>query len=54
MHMKPYKNERGVTVIEYALLAALIVVVAIAAITTVGLDVKAIFEYIATKLTVPA
>ncbi len=38
------KDEEGATAIEYALLAALIAVVIIGAVTNVGTQVKAVFE----------
>ncbi len=46
--------EEGVTMIEYALLAALIAVVCIVAITTVGTKLAAIFDYIQGQLVTPA
>lgn len=56
--MKFIKNfmqeEDGVTAIEYGLIAALIAVVIVASVTTVGNNLKAIFEHIAGKLVVPA
>jgi len=45
-----FRDEEGATMIEYALLAALISVVAIVAITTVGNNVNAVFTYVASKL----
>ncbi len=47
-------KEDGVTAIEYGLIAALIAVTIIAAVTLVGTDLRLIFEAIATRLTVPA
>jgi pilus assembly protein Flp/PilA len=44
------KNESGVTAIEYGLIAALIAVVIITAITTVGTDLKAVFTSVAASL----
>lgn len=44
------RDEEGVTMIEYALLAALIAVVAIGIITTVGGDVVNVFTAISTAL----
>lgn len=41
-------DESGVTAIEYALIAALIAVVASAAMTSVGGDVKRVFEKVFT------
>ena len=43
-------DESGVTAIEYGLIAALIAVVIITAVTTVGTDLKAVFNSIATSL----
>ncbi len=45
------KDESGATAIEYGLIAALIAVVIIAAVTSSGGQVKATFETITTKLT---
>ncbi len=47
------KDETGATAIEYGLIAGLVAVVIITAVTTVGTDLQAIFDYIGTKLTVP-
>jgi pilus assembly protein Flp/PilA len=44
------KDEEGVTMVEYGLLAALIAIVCIAAITAVGTELDLVFDYIATKL----
>lgn len=49
-----WQDEEGVTAIEYGLIAALIAVVIIAAVTLVGDNLKAIFNYIADQLTTPA
>lgn len=46
-------KEDGVTAIEYGLIAALIAVVIITAVTAIGTDLAGIFNYIATQLTVP-
>ncbi len=43
--------EDGVTMIEYGLLAALIAIVCIVAITSVGTKLNTIFEAVATALT---
>jgi pilus assembly protein Flp/PilA len=48
------RDDDGVTAIEYGLIAALIAVVIIGAVTSVGTNLDAVFDYIATKLTVPA
>ncbi|AYM77852.1 Flp/Fap pilin component [Janthinobacterium sp. HH103] len=45
------REEDGVTAIEYGLIAALIAVVIIAAITIVGTQLKKTFSTIGTKLT---
>ena len=47
-------KEDGVTAIEYGLIAALIAVAIITAVTAVGADLVLIFNAIATRLTVPA
>lgn len=47
-------DERGVTAIEYALIAALIAVVIIAIVTATGGNVKAVFQKIADCLANPA
>ena len=44
------KNQHGVTMIEYALIAALIAVVAILALTSIGTSLTATFTDIAAKL----
>ena len=44
------KSQKGVTMIEYALIAALVSVVAILAVTAVGSDVTAVFESIKASL----
>lgn len=43
-------EEEGVTLVEYGLLVGLISVVAIAAITTVGSNVNALFQTVASAL----
>lgn len=45
-----FREEEGVTLIEYALIAALIAVVAIVALIFAGEQVDAIFSYIAEQL----
>lgn len=47
---KFWKEEDGVTAIEYGLIAALIAVVIIAAVGFVGTNLNAVFTYIAGKL----
>jgi pilus assembly protein Flp/PilA len=44
------QNEEGVTAIEYGLIAALISVVIIAAVTNVGVQLRAVFTAIGTAL----
>ena len=46
-------SEKGVTAIEYGLIASLIAVAIIAAITLVGTNLAAIFSYVSTKLVAP-
>jgi pilus assembly protein Flp/PilA len=48
------KDRRGVTAIEYGLIAALIALAIITAVTLTGTNLKAVFNAIAGKLTVPA
>ena len=47
------KNESGQDLLEYALLVALIALVAVGAITTTGTKATAIFTDIGTKLVTP-
>ncbi len=44
------KDEKGVTMIEYALLATLVSIAAITALTTLGTDIAAKFTHIATTI----
>jgi pilus assembly protein Flp/PilA len=44
------KDESGATAIEYGLISALIAVVIITAVTTVGTNLKTTFTTVATKL----
>jgi len=48
--LKFLKDEDGVTAIEYGLIAALIAVAIIVAVTTAGGDLKKLFEDISTEL----
>jgi pilus assembly protein Flp/PilA len=48
------KDEAGVTAIEYGLIAALIAVVIIAAVKTIGTNLDANFDNIATNVPPPA
>jgi len=45
-----WAEEKGVTAIEYGLIAALIAVVLIGAITLIGTDLKTLFTEIVTKI----
>jgi len=47
------RNDSGQDLLEYALLVALIALVAVAAITTTGSNVKTIFENITDALVTP-
>ena len=47
---KLINNQSGVTAIEYALIAALIAVAAIAAFTLVGSNLSTTFSYVASQL----
>ena len=49
--MRFMKDEEGATAIEYGLIAGLIAVVIIAAITSIGTNLDGIFDVIVTKLT---
>ncbi len=48
------KDENGPTAVEYAVMVALIIVVSIAAITTLGTKVSSTFSNTATKITTTA
>ncbi|MEH0698075.1 Flp family type IVb pilin [Vibrio owensii] len=49
--LENYKNdERGVTAIEYGLIAAGIAIVILSAVNTVGIELKAIFTEVSTEL----
>jgi pilus assembly protein Flp/PilA len=48
--VKLVKNENGATAIEYGLIAALIAVAAVAAMTTVGANLTALFTTIGAAL----
>ena len=51
MFLKSFlSNQSGATAIEYGLIAALIAVVAIGAMTTIGTNLKATFTKVATDL----
>lgn len=45
------KDESGATAIEYGLIAALVSVAGIAALTAMGTSLKGMFETVSTKLT---
>ena len=48
------KSQKGVTMIEYALIASLVAVAAITALGLLGTQLGLIFEYIKGKLVVPS
>jgi pilus assembly protein Flp/PilA len=48
--LKLIKNNKGATAIEYGLIAALIAVAAIAAMTNIGSELGTTFNEVATKL----
>ena len=48
------RDDQGVTAMEYGLIAALIAVVIIIPVTSVGTNLAAVFNYIAGQLTIPA
>ncbi len=45
-----FRNESGATAMEYGLIAALIAVVIIGALTTLGTDLSAMFNTVSTTL----
>jgi pilus assembly protein Flp/PilA len=47
---KLWKNEAGVTAIEYALIGSLIAVVIVTAVTSIGVSLSSIFHTVAIKL----
>jgi pilus assembly protein Flp/PilA len=47
---KLYRDESGVTMIEYALIAALVAIAAISILTTMGTNVSKIFSKVSNKL----
>jgi pilus assembly protein Flp/PilA len=51
--MQFLREDEGVTAIEYGLIASLIAVVIIAAITIVGGNLSNVFTYVANNLTTP-
>lgn len=51
MFRKIFKDEKGATAIEYGLIAALIAVAAITALTTVGGQLNNTFSKVGSKLT---
>jgi pilus assembly protein Flp/PilA len=51
MVKKFFMDESGATAVEYGLMVALIAVVIITAVTLVGTNLKALFNYVAGKLT---
>ncbi|MYL82438.1 Flp family type IVb pilin [Desulfovibrio aerotolerans] len=46
------RDEEGATAVEYGLMAALIAAVIIAAVTSIGSNLKDVFDNVASKLTV--
>jgi pilus assembly protein Flp/PilA len=48
------KNEDGPTAVEYAVMLALIIVVCIAAITTLGSNANSTFSFVGSSLTPPS
>ena len=59
MQIAPYvrrfcRDQEAVTAIEYGLIAALIAVAIIAAVSLVGTDLAAVFNYVASQLTASA
>ena len=46
-----FKDEEGATMVEYALMLALIAIVCIAAVTSVGTSARTVFSNSATNLT---
>ncbi|NTW56049.1 MAG: Flp family type IVb pilin [Chlorobiaceae bacterium] len=47
------KSQKGVTMIEYALIASLIAVAVIVILTTTGSNLKNVFSYVSSQLTTP-
>jgi pilus assembly protein Flp/PilA len=47
------ESEKGVTAIEYGLIASLIAVVIIVAVALIGTNLTTLFNYIAGKITTP-
>lgn len=48
------KSERGVTAIEYGLIASLVALAIIVGATALGVNLNAIFNYMATKVQPPS
>ncbi len=48
------ENEKGVTAVEYGLLAALIALAIIGGVTLLGTNLSAVFNGVATKVKLPA
>jgi len=48
--LKLFKNEKGATAIEYGLIAALIAVAAIAAMSNIGISLKTTFSTVSSSL----
>jgi pilus assembly protein Flp/PilA len=45
-----FKDEDGATMVEYALMVALIAIICIVAVTAIGTNVNLVFQSIASKL----
>ena len=52
--IKFLKDESGPTAVEYAVMLALIIVVCIAAVTTLGSNANSTFSFVGSSITVPA
>ena len=54
MLIRFFKDEEGATMVEYALMVALIAIVCILAVTAIGTKASSIFQYIADQLKTPS
>ncbi len=50
--IRKFKEQKGATAVEYALMVSLIAVVIIASVTLLGTNVDAVYDYIAGKISV--
>lgn len=50
---KKLKDRKGATAVEYALMVSLIAAVIIAVVTTLGVNVEGVFNYVATRVVAP-